>query len=240
MRSNSHIGRLGKRAPKVPAALLLLTGLGLALTPSTSAVIAPNVIANGDYSLGLAGWTHGATNNLPPPALVPSCAANGGDMASYSSIPGGRFSWQQLAVPLAPSYKLEFDARLTGALTGPAGSRVLVASGWTPATGGSLNQVAVDFRGGSVLLMVSSAGLGVVSAPMPTDGLCHHYEVYLLWAAQPTDRHAWLLVDGVQTLHAVGTAQMPPGTVIIVGGVSCCLDPEPDLALDNLQFGPWV
>jgi hypothetical protein len=225
---------------KVPAGLLVLTGLGLALAPSASAAIVPNAIVNGDYSLGLTGWIHGATNNLPPPALVPSCATNGGDMASYGSITGGRFSWQQVAVPLAPSYKLEFDARLTGALGGPAPSRVVLASGWNPATGGAMSQVIVDFRVNSVQLYVSSTGLGMVSAPAPADGLCHHYEVYLLWAVQPTDRHAWLLVDGVQTLHAVGTAQVPPATVIIVGGVACCLDPEPDLALDNLQFGPWV
>lgn len=236
------------RGPTFRALAFALGVVGLLLTPHASAAVV-NVVLNGDFSAGLTGWTVGEYSGQGP-LLIPSCASGGGDMAHFPNLPDGRTIRQSITSPASQIYKLEFDAKITGGINNVGVNRIATLSNLDPSGTGD-QFVIVDFAAGNVNLQIAksypvpnTAPTGFVSTPAPTDGQCHHYEVYVVTVG--TSRSGWLSIDGVQKLSMNGADVVGQPDVIIVGDVAgreCCepwRGPAPDVAYDNIQFGPWV
>lgn len=240
-KNHSHAPRRARYAA------FALGAVALFLLPHASAAIIPEVV-NGNFELGTTGWTHGGVNGGGlPPTLVSSCAANGGTMALYENYESGHASWQPIATPAATVHKLEYDAQIVSGASGIGNSRVAAFLNWEQ-TGAADMFVTVDIGyGGEVRLAVSVPSGGAPAwgvAAAPTDGLCHHYEAYVVTFG--TSRNAILYIDGVQKASAAGVGIVGLPDLIEVGDVAgreCCepgRGPAPDVAYDNIQFGVYT
>ncbi|MEA3201856.1 MAG: hypothetical protein QOE90_3284 [Thermoplasmata archaeon] len=219
-----------------------LAAAALALLPTAAAGVLVDVVTNGDFEAGTTGWTNGSTGFGTPPTLVPSCAPGGGTMALFENLPSGHLSWQAISTPLALKYQLQFDAQATN-VANAGGSVVDLASHWDGGAGYADRFLEVGFRAGTVYLVFSVSGTHAVTpvtTPAPTDGLCHHYEVFVYWDTDPALRFASLRIDGAAAVGMGGTDNVIPPDVLFLGDVAgCdCGRPAPDVAFDNVKFGP--
>lgn len=197
-----------------------------------------NVLTNGDFDQGLAGWSIKGTGSLSGVSVVPGGPASSAVLVR--EVGSGSAWLHQDVSPLAtsPATLLDFEAAVWNG-SRPMQQGVAVVANHVLQTGQAETTVSVVFAGGLGHLTVYCNSLVTTCTPttfpLPTDGQRHHYQVVLA----PALGLGVLLVDGAPVATDTGTpGSVTPPTRVLFGDLAYhTRGPAPDVLYDELYYG---